>query len=244
MIRAENKKEESLVRFQYVGLLFLCVVLNACRTGFLPDDDDVDMPLYPDSPSELSSLINENIRPLVEKFYTKAKKSSQPISIDLDKFPRLKDHFSDELLRSVRLIPVGENPMLSLTPFSGLLETLRIDKKKYVIDPSAMTFGTEVFIRSEYLADSADQKELESVIIHELVHVVQYRYLGKAQFVSLYYEFLFLNGYRDNPFEKVARVFEKSYMNRDLGKGQLLEPRIENTMASVLEYRKLTDGKR
>ena len=72
-------------------------------------------------------------------------------------------------------------------------------------EAGGITFKDTYFVRHRLAAD-------EGLHFHELIHVVQWRYLGPERFLAAYAAgHLGAGGYRDNPLEAIAHALQARF---------------------------------
>ncbi len=104
--------------------------------------------------------------------------------------------FPDDLLAAARVVPVDRVPLPPLSrlgfppglPHLDAFEGMAAD---------GVTYGDTFFVRRARADDPA-------LFIHELVHVVQWRTLGREGFLVAYALGLLEHGYRASPLEAMA----------------------------------------
>ncbi|MCI5145873.1 MAG: hypothetical protein D3923_10185 [Candidatus Electrothrix sp. AR3] len=72
------------------------------------------------------------------------------------------------------------------------------------MDFIGITYKNTYFIKKDYENDLA-------LHFHELVHVVQWQYLGAKAFIARYIDELKTNGYAASPLEEMARTLENHF---------------------------------
>ena len=92
------------------------------------------------------------------------------------KFKRLPRYFSQELLDSAKVVIVQKIPVLPLSRW-GLTEFATFEKGDY----AGITFLDTFFDRDAYADD-------ESLHFHELIHVIQWKILGKQLYFAIWRE--------------------------------------------------------
>jgi len=115
---------------------------------------------------------------------------------------RLADYFPPALLDSTRVVKLESLPFPPVSEY-GLPEFQGMATP----DMAGITFGDMYFLRARPSPD-------ESVHVHELVHVVQWKTLGAAEFLSTYAVGLAQHAYEKSPLESVAFWLEGQF---DLG---------------------------
>jgi hypothetical protein len=124
---------------------------------------------------------------------TLAEHSNRARSVVSYRFPRLSAFYSKEFLSAAKVVEVERVPVPPLSAL-GLTGFVEFESGNY----AGITFLDTYFVQScEALR--------ESLHFHELVHVVQWQYLGAERFVLAYaLGFLQGGGYRGNPLEVMA----------------------------------------
>ena len=109
------------------------------------------------------------------------------------RFPRLGAFYSNQLLSVAKVIEVERVPAPPLSSL-GIAGFGEFESGNY----AGITFLDSYFVQSR-------EASRESLHFHELVHVVQWQYLGPDRFL-IAYAFGFLQGgaYRANPLEQMA----------------------------------------
>lgn len=120
--------------------------------------------------------------------------------IDLS-FLRLSQYFSKEILESAKVVYVDRPPQIplssmGLTQFKDF-ENMRVD---------GVTYYDTFFIRSSL-------QGIEALHFHELVHVVQWRYLGHDRFLLFYGLELLKNKYANNLLEIMAYQLQSKFQH-------------------------------
>jgi hypothetical protein len=114
-------------------------------------------------------------------------------------FSKLPMYFPVQLLASVRTVEVSEIPVPPLTAL-GLPEFADFEG----ITPSGITYLDTVFVLSGQVWN-------ESLYFHELVHAVQWQYLGPEKFLMAYAVGLYQDGYYANPVETMAYELQAAF---------------------------------
>ncbi len=107
-------------------------------------------------------------------------------------FARLPQFFPESLLARVSAVVVDQIPLPEEAAF-GCNGLLKADGGEFV----GMTYLDTYFIKSGYEMN-------EAVHFHELVHVIQWLYLGFDRFMDLYMTGMLRYGYRNCPVEAIA----------------------------------------
>ena len=114
----------------------------------------------------------------------------------------MQPFFSSEILDQARLL-VLHGERVQDPPFYGMARMLGFKNLPSFADTTAVTF-VDVIVSHEPFTDS--------LLFHELVHVVQYAQLGPKEFASRYVEgFLKGGSYAEIPVEKQAHELEQRY---------------------------------
>ena len=134
------------------------------------------------------------------------------------RFPRLKDYFPSVFLETAYVVIVPRIPLPPLREM-GLPEFGEFEKGDY----AGITYRNTYFVRENGIYD-------ESVHFHELVHTVQWLYLGGDGFLTAYAAGLLEHGCEKNPLEIMARDLQdyfdqhgkltdmRTLIHRELGK--------------------------
>jgi hypothetical protein len=106
--------------------------------------------------------------------------------------PHLPEYFSAELLASTKVVVVDSVPVLPVTSW-GLSHLAEIENTTY----EGVTYLDTIFVKRR-------SASLERVYFHELIHVLQWRFLGPERFLFNYANGLEEFGYRNSPLELMA----------------------------------------
>ncbi len=123
-------------------------------------------------------------------------------SVESFKFPLLPHYYSDSLLRTARVCVVDQTPTVPLGTL-GLPEIQRL----FPTAAAGITFKNLYFVQRSFERD-------ESLHAHELVHVVQWDFLGPQQFLLQYGRGLLEHGYRNSPLERMAYSLQDHFNAR------------------------------
>jgi hypothetical protein len=119
-------------------------------------------------------------------------------------FPRLGSYYSPSLLASAQAIPVAHVPAPPLASM-GLTGFDEFEN----LDSIGITFLSSFFVRH-----GCEQNE--SLHFHELVHVIQWQYLGPDKFIMAYaLGHLLSGGYYANPLEEMAYRLQGRFDRRE-----------------------------
>jgi len=152
------------------------------------------MPRLPFTPGQITELIS-NVALFIEEQRREHAPESRPLSNT--ERESLTVHFPGDVLDQVRLTRVKhlQNP-----PFYPELEMMGFQNLPQFRRMAAVTFVDVIVAQDEFTP---------SLLFHELVHVVQYRELGKQKFAELYVRgFLDTGEYLSIPLERVAYHLE------------------------------------
>lgn len=116
-------------------------------------------------------------------------------------FTKLPKYFSESLLKSAKVVETKQLPMLPVAQLGLTHPGLRSFERA---DYAAITYVDTYFITPAFLKNEATH-------FHELIHVIQWRYLGPERFLVAYGEGLLSKGYWDSPFEVMARRHEEKF---------------------------------
>jgi hypothetical protein len=115
-----------------------------------------------------------------------------------DALARFSNFFDRDLLKNVRLVTV---PAIDNPPFLEQLRPALTLASVPVLDFSSMAAIT--FVDTILLVESAARGHRDSLVFHELIHVVQYDILGLDKFVEL-----FITGWVNQGFNYAAIPLE------------------------------------
>ena len=118
-------------------------------------------------------------------------------------FPRLSRYFSEELLRSTKVVVIDRVPMPPLSSM-GLTRFAEFAGGDY----DGITYLDTFFVKRRSATE-------ERLYFHELIHVVQWRSLGPEAFLAAYAAGLENFGYRRSPLESMAYNAEALFSQSD-----------------------------
>jgi len=121
-------------------------------------------------------------------------------------FSRLPRYFSPDTLTSAKVVQVDQLPIPPLSSW-GLTRFADFERGNF----DGVTYLNTFFIRQDELGN-------ETIHFHELIHVIQWRFLGPENFLRLYTDGLERFGYRNNPLEMMAYDAEAAFRSND-GRG-------------------------
>jgi hypothetical protein len=147
----------------------------------------------PDSIVRKVPLIKEWIDETVRQYAPRAK----PLA-DF-RFSRLPAYCSEELLRSTKVVVVDKLPMPPLASW-GLTSFRDFENEPFI----AITYWDTIFILDKEVRN-------ESALFHDLVHVVQWKYLGEERFIMLYMKGLLEDKYYGSPLEMMAYDHQEEF---------------------------------
>jgi hypothetical protein len=107
-------------------------------------------------------------------------------------FARLPLYFDDVFLQSTHYVPINRVPIpplstMGLERFAAFLQG----------DPDGITYFNTYFLKRRHVGN-------EALHFHELIHVIQWQFLGPERFLKAYAEGLERFGYEHSPLEKMA----------------------------------------
>ena len=140
-------------------------------------------------------------------------------------FPRLPQYFSEETLTSTLVVEMPRVPVPPLVEM-GLPEFMEFQKGDY----EGITFLNTYFVREDKRLD-------ESLHFHELVHVLQWRYLGPDRFLASYaVAHLLAGGFDKNLLEVMADYLQRQFSANGLAGNvePLIRLQIDQHIAPVL----------
>jgi hypothetical protein len=114
-------------------------------------------------------------------------------------FPRLPLYFSNNSLNTTKMIVVDQVPIPPLSAL-GLGGFGDFEKGNY----DGITYKDTFFVNRPNSVN-------ESLIFHEVVHVIQWGYLGAEKFLTAYAMGLIEHGYYDSPLEVMARTYQARF---------------------------------
>lgn len=114
-------------------------------------------------------------------------------------FPRLPLYFSNSLLNTTKMVVVDRVPVPPLSAL-GLGILADFEKRNY----DGITYIDTFFINR---LNSSN----ESLVFHELVHVIQWGHLGVEKFLTVYAMSLIQKGYDNSEFEVMAREHQARF---------------------------------
>lgn len=141
--------------------------------------------------SEIKGWINK----LLEK------NEGQMIAVNTLGFNILPKYFSESLLSETNVIFCKTVPVAPLNEM-GLHKFSEMESKEFI----GMTYLDCFFLREDNINN-------ESLFFHELIHIIQWRYLGIDKFLICYAIGLFEKGYRNSMLEKMAYNHQNNFDN-------------------------------
>lgn len=139
--------------------------------------------------------------------------------------PRLAEHFASTLLDAARVIAVEQVPTPPLEQW-GLPGD--VADAKTISDPAGLTLGDLIFVRRGLETD-------ESLVFHELVHVIQWRSLGSRAFLAMYGLLLLRQGYHTHPLEETAYALQRRFDCGELH-GIDVEPLVQRALQEAVSH--------
>lgn len=114
-------------------------------------------------------------------------------------FKRLPNYCPNDLLLQAKVVVTDNvpNPPLSRLGLSEFAGSLPNDK-------------AGITLKNIYFLQTSRERD-ESVHFHELVHVIQWAYLGVEKFLLAYIEGLQTYGYENSPLEKMAYDLQRDF---------------------------------
>ncbi|THB68660.1 MAG: hypothetical protein D6B27_02110 [Gammaproteobacteria bacterium] len=130
-------------------------------------------------------------------------------------YPELENYF-DKITLSESYYVVVDN-----APMPDMPETRGSELAQYIdMNVSAITYKDTYFIREDHSNDLG-------IHFHELIHVLQWHYLGAEAFIERYIEELLTFGYDNAPLEKMAYELEGRFSS---GEVFSVEPLVEQML--------------
>ena len=149
--------------------------------------------------SQLSSAVEGYIAGSRKKYAANALPMSQAQKIAMERF------FSPEILEQTRVL-VLDGSRINDPPFYAMAKMMGIRNLPSFSDVAAVTF-VDVVVSHQPFSDS--------LLFHELVHVVQYAQLGNKEFASHYVRgFLKHGSYDEIPLERNACELEGRFKSK------------------------------
>ena len=114
-------------------------------------------------------------------------------------FKRLPLYFSQELLNTTKVVTISRVPIPPLSSM-GLQRFEDFERGDF----DGVTYLSTYFVKHTKAAD-------EELHFHELIHIVQWQFLGPERFLKLYADGLERYGYQDSPLERMAYVAQAEF---------------------------------
>lgn len=118
--------------------------------------------------------------------------------IDLN-FPRLPQYFSQKILEAAKVVYIDSPPQI---PLSSMGLTQFNDFEKMRVD--GITYYDTFFVRPSL-------NGVEHLHFHELIHVIQWKYLGPDRFLLFYGLELLKNNYANSQLEIMAYQLQSRF---------------------------------
>lgn len=114
---------------------------------------------------------------------------------------QFQGYYSEEFLSKSNFVVLDEIPKIDIQELreAGLSEFIDMDF-------TGITYKNVYFIKNGFENDLA-------MHFHELVHILQWQYLGSKKFISRYISELKEHGYMGAPLEKMAYSLEDGFRN-------------------------------
>jgi hypothetical protein len=143
----------------------------------------------------------ENIYPLIVDwlFETRRIHAAKSHPIAALSFPRLQHYFSVTTLAASKVVLVDQVPIPPLSAW-GATQFEDFERSKF----DGVTYRDTIFIERA-------QFDNESLHFHELIHIVQWRFLGAKLFLFAYANGLERYGYSNSPLEVMAYDAERTF---------------------------------
>ncbi len=173
----------------------------------------------------LAYLMNRlpSIRDWINDTLTQHAAQARPV--DALNFHRLQFYFPPALRSSAKVVMVNEVPKPPLSSL-GLPEFGEFEKQSF----AGITFNDTYFIRSSDFTD-------EAIHFHELVHVIQWNYLGVDKFLIVYALGLLEHGYHNSPLEVMAYKHQQRFSseNSSYAVQQAVHAELDALLPSILD---------
>lgn len=124
-------------------------------------------------------------------------------SINVFGFKRLPRYFNESHLNKVKVVLVDEVPTMPVYSKWGI-EPLKEFELNNKAAWGGEAYGNMVFIRKDCIED-------EGLMMHEVIHTVQYELMGVTPFLFAYGFECATYGYPDGPLEQMARKLEDNF---------------------------------
>jgi hypothetical protein len=154
--------------------------------------------------SKLPSALIAQLTAGVESFILSNRKKYLPQAEPLgpERLAPLEPYFPVDILRNARFL-VLKDSRIDDPPFYSMAKMMGVRNLPSFSDVAAVTFVDVVVSHEEWS---------ESLLFHELVHVVQYAQLGNKEFASRYVNGYIKGGsYEEIPLEKNATELEERF---------------------------------
>jgi hypothetical protein len=158
--------------------------------------------------SKLPSALISQLTAAVESFILSNRKKylSQAAPLEPERLVSLEPYFPVDILRNTRFL-VLKDSRIDDPPFYSMAKMMGVRNLPSFSDVAAVTFVDVVVSHEEWS---------ESLLFHELVHVVQYAQLGNKEFASRYVNGYIKGGsYEEIPLEKNAVELEERFGRKD-----------------------------
>lgn len=127
------------------------------------------------------------------------KYKSQMKTVASTGFEGLRRCFKPELLGATKFVLIDRIPLPPLSSM-GLSQFAEFEKGDYI----GITYLDTFFV-------SRDKRLEENLYCHELIHILQWKYLGPENFLAVYAKGLEAQGYLDSPLEKMAYLAQELF---------------------------------
>ena len=154
--------------------------------------------------TKLPSALISQLTAAVESFILSNRKKYLPQAAPLEPewLAPLEPYFPGDILRNTRFL-VLKDSRIDDPPFYSMAKMMGVRNLPSFSDVAAVTFVDVVVSHEEWS---------ESLLFHELVHVVQYAQLGNKEFASRYVSGYIKGGsYEEIPLEKNATQLEERF---------------------------------
>jgi hypothetical protein len=154
--------------------------------------------------TKLPSSVVAQLVGAVESFILASRKkyASMAAPLQTERMRPLQPYFPADILRNARFL-VLDGQRIDDPPFYSMAKMMGIRNLPSFSDVAAVTFVDVVVSHEEFT---------ESLLFHELVHVVQYAQMGTRDFASRYVNGFIKGGsYEEIPLEKNAYELEQKF---------------------------------
>jgi hypothetical protein len=149
---------------------------------------------------DFAAIYNEHASAIIKWIHaTLNSHSAKRTAVSASGHTRLFDYFPAAFLDKKYVMPVDKVPVVPLD-FLGVPEFNSMNQLSVI----GITYLDSFFIQE-------DEKDNAALHFHELIHTIQWEYLGMEKFLLCYGYGLLTSGYRNSPLEVMAYDLEKRF---------------------------------